>query len=334
MMNILPDHDFDPFSEESLDSVETIAFLPDSMAFENVMYDYRINRTSLYEYSHKKDDIEDSNPLIIDAKLMQSSFPDDLKGAFPDVEYVIEQLQIIQTETSESYGTSVSFLANGTHHTASIENGSATYRTYNQHLEPVQYEIEPDAVTALVASMLYAKQYDPTEHTQAKVSLVESYIHTDRNPQIALMERLILTLGNFCGSSEVKTQSIFDNPSSEPIVATLTSREYPDKSSVTNTLALNEIGVIEDNLMSIETTMFQNVVNIEESTRFIQAGKHSNRYAEQRSVAISEHGIPIPKSELIDPDAQYLEWAQTCVSFMNLIRIPMSVYIELDDRLI
>jgi hypothetical protein len=331
LMTINHYHDFNPFSPDALSSVETIAVLPHSNAFEHVMYDNKINRTSTYEYAHKDDDTEDTNPLIIDVKVMENYFPTNLKGIFPDLEYVIEQLQIVQSETTESEKTSMSFFANGTRHSASIENGTAFYRTFNQYLEPVEYEIDPDNVTALIASMLYAKQYDPTETVKRPIALADPFILTERNPRIALTEQLIVTLGDFCGNSEVVTQSMFDSPTSEPIVATLISREYPDKSSVENILTLNELTVLNDYLASVETTMIQNVVNVEDATSPVAAGKHSEIYAEQRSITLSDHGIQFPVTEIISSKTHYDRWAKTCVSFMSSIKTQMINYKYLDD---
>jgi hypothetical protein len=324
-------HDFNPFSPDALNSVETIDVLPHSNAFEHVMFDNKISRTSSYEYAHKDNDLEDTNPLIIDVEVMGNYFPTQLKGIFPDLEYVIEQLQIVQTEADEGERTSISFFANGTQHSARIENGAAFYRTSNQHLEPVEYQIDPDNVTALIASMLYAKQYDPTDTVKKPIALADPFILTERNPRIALIEQLVVTLGDFCGNSKVVTQSMFDSPTSEPIVATLISREYPDKSSVENTLTFNELTFLDKYPASVETTMIQNMVNIEEATSSEAIGKHPEIYAEQRSITLSDHGIQFPVSEIISSETDYLRWAKTCVSFMSSIKTQMINYKYLDD---
>jgi len=324
-------HDFDPYNETSFDAVEMIEFLPDSIAFEHVMYNNRLDRTTKYEYAHSEDtdNPEDVDPLIIDHKLMLGQFPEELRGAFPEIEYTIERLEITQAATQEDAMTSLSFFANGRPHAATVTNTTASYETINEYMEPVRYEVSPEAITGLLATFLYAKQYDPDLTSQNPMELVESSILTERDPLVDLNERIIMSLGNHSGHSSTETRAMFDSPTHIPIVATLMTIEFPDRSASTNTLALNEIDEIQDMPTSVETTLYQSIVNIEQESPILGSGKITNRYAEQRSMVLSS--LPVTSSEYITPKDNYERWVRTCTTFKNLIAAQMSQYAELDN---
>jgi hypothetical protein len=325
------DNNFDPYSEKSLDAVKEIEFLPDSIAFEHVMYANRLERTVCYEYSHNEDnekDPTDLDPLFVDPSLMISQFPTELKDTFNDTEYIIEELRISQTETSTSNSTEISFIANGIPHKANIVQGVAIYETVNESMEPVTYRLAPEVITGLVASFLYAKQYSPKSPSQNAIELVEPAIFSPRDERIALTEQMIMSLGNHSGLSFTKTRSLFDNPSTVPIVATLMNIEFPDKSAAMSTLTLNEIDEVKDMETSSATVLSQSIVSIEKEVQYLEIGKITHRYAERRSMVLS--ALALTTSEFITPHDDYGRWAHMCTTFLKLIKIPMSVYHELD----
>ena len=321
---------FEPYSEKSLKAVEDIEFLPDSIAFEHMLYNNRLERTATYEYSHTKSDNKDNDPLVIDPSLMVSQFPEALRGLFPEVSYTIEQLVVSQTEGVNNAVINLSFLANGTAHSVVVTEGLARYETVNDFLDTVVYTFSPEAITGLIASFVYAKQYDPTQTPHAPIELIESVIDTERDQQLDLIERMIMTLGDHSGQAKTETRALFDNPSGAPIIATLTNKEFPDKSAKGNTLVLSELGDINDLPTSVETTLYQNIVDLEEESSILGAGRLTNRYAEQRSMVLS--ALPFPTSELIDPDTHYARWAKTCSTFLKIIKKPMRPYAHLDEQ--
>lgn len=324
-------HDFDPFSKESLNAVEMIEFLPDSIAFEHVMYDNRLSRVSTYEYNHNEEtgSLEDLEPLVINPALMVTQFPQALKDAFPEVEYTIEQLKIEQTETKKDHVLALSFYANSRPHLAVIQDGVSYYETVNEDNEPVMYAIEPEAIIGLIASFLYAKQYDPEKSSQNAIELVESNMFMPRDPKIDLLERIIMSLGDHSGYAGTQTTSVFDNPFDTPIIATLVNIEFPDKSASMNKLVIDEVEDIKDMTTSVETTLYQSIMNIEQKSSLLETGKIDHQYAEQRSMVLSS--LSLPTSEFISSRENYNRWVLTCTAFMNLIKIPMSVYYELDQ---
>ena len=327
--------EFDPYSDKSLRSVEMIESLPMSSAFEHVMYDNLLDRTTQFKYAHSEDTADDKDPLTIDPDLMVDQFPEQLRSIFPAASYTIEQLRVQHIEmgnaaaADEQNNTTLemSFRANQTIHSLSVKEGVAEYLTTNEALEDVTYLFTPEVATALLAAFVYAKQYDPLK--RLPIELSPSTIHTERNAQTDLLECLIMTLGDHTGHSNRRTRAIFETPSGSAVIATLDEHEFPDKSAAHNTLLLSEFNDINNIPTSVETTLFQNVVTIEVGMGLIQPGQLASRYAEQRSTTLS--AIALTASEYIDPKSNYERWARTCTTFRKAIKKPMKAYAYLDE---
>ena len=327
MMSSSQHADFDPYSNESLQTVEIIEALPHSSAFEHVMYDNRLSRTVTYEFSHKGEDMTDRDPIIIEPGLMLSQFPEPLRDVFPMISYSIQQLEARQEESKEGTSFYLQFIANDIPHSVSINNGTATYVTMNESMEHVEYHFEPEVIIGLLAAFVYARQYDPLT-PDTMIELAEATIHSPRDPRVGLVERLLMTLGDHSGRAIIETQSVFENESGSPIIALLKDQEFPDKSTTASTLLISEVNEINNLTPSVETTLYQNIVNVEQGTEILPTGQLTSRYAEQRSTVFT---FPtIPTSEYIDPDLNYARWVRTCGTFLSIIKKPMSQYDYLD----
>lgn len=319
---------FDPFSPESLNTVEQIEAIPHSKAFEHAIYDNKLTRTARYEYDHYQGEDADRQPILIDPNLMITQFPEPLRDVFPKIAYSIERLQIEQIEKEDETTLRLQFSADQTNHTATIENGIVRYVTTNEALDEVVYEFEPETIIGLMATFVYARQYDSTS-SSARIELTESSLYTPRGAHVELTERMVMTLGDHSGHASTETLAIFENASGSPIVAVLKDREYPDKSAVATTLQLDRLDEFNDHLTSTETKLYQNTVNVERGTIFMDPGELTERHVEQRSTTLSS--TPLLASETFYPDHDHARWVQTCRSFLEVIEQPMATYAELDS---
>ncbi|HJM04670.1 MAG TPA: hypothetical protein QF549_03515 [Candidatus Saccharimonadaceae bacterium] len=330
-------HEHDPFSDESLKIVQAVEALPHSRAFEHLAYKNLVDRTAVYVYPHGEDSATDENPIKIDASLMASQFPEPLKGIFPSIDYTIEQLSIRQTETKRTprsktvhASLDINFYANGAPHSISVENGKVTYATINEHLDKVVYTtLEPAAITGLIAAFLYAQQYEPTGAEQP-IELEEPAIITKRDPLTSLNEQIIMTLGDHDGRSTVTTRALFEKPDQPSLLVTLKEQEYPDKSAVATQLFVSEVLDINELTTASDTTLHQNIVNVEQGNDIIPVGKLEKRYAEQHTSILSK--IALSASEYIDPVHDYARWSQTCRSLYAIIKDQLKSHAYLDEE--
>jgi hypothetical protein len=331
------DHMFDPYSPEVLDYVERVEALPHSIAFEHAMFEHRLDRTVSFDYAHDKDENgevldTDLQPFVIEPTLMFTQFPEQLRPSFPDIGYTIERLQIQQIDTPDALHLEMAFIANGTPHHFKVDKGKssnfAQHETVNEQLEPVLYSVSHEAVAGLIATFVYAQQYDPLQPSRS-IELSDTTLTIERDPITALTEQLVMTLGDHTGHSSTTTRGVFENPKGPPVIATLIEREYPDKSGAGSDLTLVEINDVNDIPTSTETNLHQNVINIEQGTPIVPPGQIAARYAEQISSVLKTPGLRF--SEYIDPDLHYQRWARTCTAFMKLIRKPMRRYAHLDS---
>ena len=324
-MNIEKYHAFDPYSEESLRIVEEVEALPFDQEFEHLLYDNRIDRVARFEYDHAPDQEYDVAPLVIDFDVMATRFPASLRGIFPEDQYNIEQLKIEQfeggydavTQTLPQTRLLMSFWTHECEHFVTIENGIARYETKNNDLEDTAYTFQPEEIIGLIATFVYAKQYDPA-HPNKAIELAESSLFTTRDPRVDFVEQLIMTLGNFTGSSSLETRAMFENSNGSPILATLREQEFPEKSAVSNRLLLNELTDVNEIPTSTETLVAQNIVNINDEDSIIGVGQLKKNFAEQRSTVLTE--MPLTTTEYIDSKENYTRWVSICASFLTAIK--------------
>jgi hypothetical protein len=331
-------------SAEALSAIDQVEALPYSIAFEHLMYDSRLDRTAAYEYAHPEDDTEDSDPIYVDPDIMTTRFPTSLRDSFPKAYYIISKLKITQVDeptegkkkkkapASEKITLSMQFETDDRPHTFSVQDGVGRHDTFTEGFDPVSYPVTPEEALGLAASFVYARQYNPS-YPNLPIELSEVALSNVRDPKTHLFEQIIMTLGDHSGHSSVETRAIFDSTKGSPIYAVLTEQEFPDKSSIQNTLQLNEVSDINDLPTSIETRLFQTVMNIEQASEDITAEKQSENYAEQSSTVIDPRVLNFPgiqTTEVISPK-DFNRWAYACSHFLRIIKKPMKSYAHLDN---
>lgn len=321
--------DHDPFSESSLNTVEAVEALPLSAAFEHLLYDSRIDRTTSYFYTRQSDDDRsDKDPIILEPPLMIGFFPDSLRKIFPGFSYTIEELEAQQIDTKDARTLTIQFLANGIFHSIISSADQATYSTYNEANEPVAYKVAPEAATGLLASFVCSRQYDPLTG-RLDLELAEPLIYGKRDHQAALIEQILMTLGDHSGQSITETRAVFDTLGGVPLIATLRDEEFPNRSKTNTNLSLNELVEAQELITSIETVVKQNLVNIEEGNIYIKPGLLENRYAEQSFATLNP--LSLTTKEYIDPAAHYPRWVRVCRAFLGVIEGPLKPYSHLDQ---
>lgn len=292
-------HSFDPFSDETIDAVETVEALPFSHAFERVMYDTRINRTS--EHVSKR-------PIILTEAFREEHLPQELQGVFYLSSYEIDKLTVSQSEDADGATiVDMTFLANKIQHSVHSEHGTATYHVESHAQETRPIVIDVDSAIQLLGALAYASQFDERD-PEATFRMAESNLQLPRNLQTSLVERLIMTLGNHDGSSTITTTSLFE---SDPdiLVAKLIERETPSESVIQNQLDLTSAAFAD-------TKLFQDRTNV------FAIDSSDIRFAERYTDVIPE---------LIDPKEDYPEWAKICVDFLSIVKTPVEAYSDLDE---
>lgn len=316
--------EFDPFSIGALNAVEAVEALPHSHAFEHALYEHRLHRIAQHSPT-------DTTPITLDPYIFKSQFPDTLRDTFHELSYTVESLHVRQIDAPETYSLEVDFLANDIKHSfhcqGSVDNLDVTHTTTNASNEAVVYHPTYESVVGLLAALLYAQQYDPA-HPEQDIILDETTLTAERDPFAILTEQIIMTLGNTAGHSSIETKALFHDDVRPPMIATLIEKEYPTKSGEDATLTLSEIDDTGDLMVSTETDLHQSLVNIEQTTGFIEAGTTlTHRYAEHRASVL---GSPLTITETIDPSI-HERWARTCVSFLGIVKKPMAAYRHLDS---
>lgn len=292
-------HSFDPFSDETINAVETVEALPFSHAFERVMYDARINRTS--EHASKR-------PIVLTESFREKHLPQELQGAFYLSSYEINELTVSQSEDADGAAAiDISFLANKIRHNVHSEHGTATYHVESHAQETKPIVIDVDSVIQLLGTLAYASQFDE-RNPEAIFRMAESHLQLPRNIQTSLVERLIMTLGNHDGSSAITTTSLFESDP-DVLVAKLIERETPSESIIQNQLDLTSMSFADTKLFQDRTNVFTKTSS---DTRFAE------RYTDE---------VP----ELIDPKEDYLDWAKICVDFLSIVKKPLDAYSDLDQ---
>ena len=321
-MNYEDYHSFDPFSEESLRIVEQVEALPFNDDFEQLLYENRLDRTTRYEFNHNKYSEYDETPLVIDSDVMATRFPDELRGIFPEDQYTIEQLEIEQIETGPDVASKtlprttllMSFWTHQGQHVVKIEDGIAKYQTSDNELDPVSYTFQPEVIIGLIAVFVLAKQYDP-DHPNQAIELSTSSLGANRDPRVASVEELVMTLGNFSGQSTLQTRAIFENFNGTPLIATFIEKETPSKSLVSNELVLNELSELNQMITSTETSISQKSKLDSRSNPKIDFDHMS--FAKQRSTVLM--ALPFTTTESINPKANHSRWVSVCASFLRII---------------
>lgn len=293
--------EFDPFSEESLDTVAAVEALPDMHAFEHLMYANRLERTAKYVMDKP-----------IDIRFMNGKFPDELRDFMPIGRVVeIEKLVAHMTEPQDSLGSviKISFEVNGDKHELITTSAGTAYTI--ERGDTLHYTLPGEVANQFLAALVYARQYNPDSSEEVSFQFEDSRIQTPRLDMVDFAERAILTLGDFDGSSQVTTIANFST-SQDTVVARLREIEKPTLSGVQSKLDLRGL---EDYIKRQQTEIQENKTVAPEATMRLSYAK----------IVSGEDEV------FIDPEANFLEWSMICQKFMRIIKEPLESLAYLDD---
>ncbi len=308
----------DPTHDEwisPLEAIDSVQSLPDSQAFEQVMYDNLCQRT--VHFAAEK-------PIVFDPALLATQFPEQLRDVFIFSHNFnfssFEAVQLLQQDDTgkpERFGRMV-FTVNDIEHSFTTDGITATLEAKTPN-GPSKCTY-PDALfTALLASVGYAMQYDRA-HPQKAIELSEDPLLRRRDcgdPMMteALIEQIIMTMGEFQGKSSTTTISLFDI-GEKIIQAKLRSIENPRVSGVQSDISLAELSLAPAD----EILLTQNI------------SQDPSRKLELRQAKIARHVLAEtpPEPDFITPD-QPKEWAEICQKFSRHIDPLLKPYQEIEN---
>lgn len=310
-----------------IDKAEQVEALPHSRAFEHTLYENRLARIVNYHYASAPNG-DDIDPIKISPQLLQTNFPYKLRGIFSRSEYTISYLEITQNDTPSEQTIGISFYANDTPHSIAVTQESIAdtvftsvkYGTVNNSLENVLYtDIEAETIVGLIAAFVYARQYSDEDRTRP-IEVDDSNIITERPENTDLVERMIMTLGEFSGTSTTKTTAVLDST----LLVSHSETERSTVSGIDSTINITELNPS----VTMNTDVVQKLVNLKQGTPLVPAGITDLKYAEIRSTS-NIAGIAL--TEHIDPENNFQRWAYLCGKLLDAISQPMEKYRDLDN---
>jgi hypothetical protein len=296
------------FTPEALERVEQVEFLPYSHAFERVMYDNRLTRTT----THTMDEL-----LRVPEKILENeNYPALIDTLIPSAHTDITDLVIHSTDPSNGESLlTLSFYADGLkRHVISTDDGSKiTAETYADR-DITMHIKQSDVGLRLLASFVFARQYDERD-PDAPLRLRDNDRALPRDDKTITTEQLIMTLGELDGSSTIETTSLISSHSST-LIATLTEKESPTFTEVGSKLELSHL----TKAVPEETDLHQTITN---ETSAVKEGRIEDRFAEKRSID--------EVLRVIDPKQNHDEWAIVCDEFLEAIEDDLATHAHLDD---
>ena len=290
-----------------VDACERVTHLPQSQAFEQVMYDNLSTRVVRY----MADSAITFHPL-----LLRTQFPENLRDCFVSSnELTLERFRIVQllqqqSEAGVTRRSKMAFTTNGFDYTFTTDGTDAVMSVETMN-GPSELKLSDQDYTAFVASIVYALQFTPDT---SEIKLVDDPLQVRSETSSvdeSLMERMIMTLGEFDGQAETITTTIFDT-GNDLFEAELKVHENPRMSGVNNAMKLSRIV----GASSLDDTVHQNEA-------FISPNRLTNHYAEsvERDLIQDEESVRI-----IEPSGDYEAYAKICADFIGHIQPLMLPY--------
>ena len=294
-----------------VDACDRVTHLPQSQAFEQVMYDNLSTRVVRYLADR---------PITFHPLLLRTQFPENLRDCFiSSNELTLERFRIVQLlqqedETGVRRRSKLAFTTNGFDYTFTTDGTDAVMSVETAN-GPSELRLSDQDYTAFVASIVYALQFSPDS---TEIKLVDDPLQVRAETSSAtesLMERMIMTLGEFDGQAETITTTIFDT-GTDVIEAELKVHENPRMSGVNNSMKLSRI---------IGASSLDDSVNQNEA--FLNPNRLTNHYAEsiERDLLQGQESVRI-----IEPQDDFEGYAKICMSFTQHIQPLMAPY-ELAD---
>ena len=293
-----------------LDAADRVADLPQSQAFEQVMYEQMTNRVSRFA---------SDSPIIFHPRLMRTQFPENLKDCFISSSNLrIDGLKVAQLLTSPTASgkdipprqskmlfdvdrVTYSFTTDGTDAVITIETQNG----------PSSKRLKDADFTAFLASIVFAMQYDPDSTDEFHLAEDPLILRReDSDIDEGLVERIIMTMGDLGGHAETVTTSLFDTVG-DMLEVELIIRESPRTSGVNNSMSLSRITGASSNKAIVR----QNEVAALQS-EFLAPDRSINHYAEEVSLDLIND---VQEAVIIDPEEDFEKYAAICANFITHI---------------
>lgn len=299
-----------------VDELEQFDCLPQSYAFEQVLLDHLTERCTTYQ---------SDDPISV----TQSVVPEELKMIFSSDENIIDEIKIILTQVSDASLFEVNLRINGIdyHFIRTSELMIVTVPTAND--QDQSYELPKSCATLLVAALMLASNQG---HGYASIPNDRPQLQHD--PDIAMIERLLIAMAQLKGRVDIVTKATFESPDNKAIVAQLRETDQPDSNGVDNQIGLSWQS---DEFNQYETHIAQ--------TDTILPVSQKHQFAYQRPTGISPADFILSREfpslfpdpydyiepKRISPQHSMAEWCAIVHAFMSTVGPSLEKYKHLDS---
>jgi hypothetical protein len=305
------------------DYVRRVESLPDSYAFENLMWEKMVRRTTnstIHEIDITPAYFQYGNygwPIELDGML-----PLDNTESALEIDSFHATLTQTQDQSTRNHLVDISFKAGSFDRKITHDGNVCFYEIIGAETSRKR-QISDTTPLRLLTAILASQQFDENDpHSQSLT------LDPDVTPELqqrepsehmaALYEQLIFTLGHHSGESEVETRSIF-NTKDGFIEATLSKSETSTRTDRKSRLSLTKVDTkktlsLFNNIQQIRPIMRNHPSFLKKEA--IDDIIHATIYAER----ISLDGI----IEIIERNGNYNAWSKVCREFWTVISPDMT----------
>lgn len=284
--------------------------LPNTRSFEHFIYENRAQRIVVHKMTE--------SPITFNEETVKTQIPPELSVFFESSDTLdIKDLQIIHIEDPEYCDTTIHFTVNGEPHSLITRNEDGKKPLYsrpNSYGDIVNYEAEQDTPLQLLAALLYMREYQRNADDQ-QFDLDESALTFQRIGESDLIERIIMTLGHFDGTSSTSTQALVP-VAEQMLMVNLSSIESPRHTHNSNEIDLSLITASDDTRFDA-IGLSQQIADIK---KFI-GEEFNDQYSE-----VQERG----ETRIVTPEEEG-DWTRLCLQFESAIRPALNRFAYLDD---
>lgn len=309
-------HSSDSFLNESYSELPEVSArqfvesLPNTRSFEHFIYENRAQRVAVHQM--------DETSITFNKETLKTQIPPELSAFFENSDTLdITNLKIVHVEDPEYCDTTIHFTVNSETHsliTRNEEGKSPLYSRPNSYGDIVSYETEQNTPLQLLAALLYMREYQKISGDQ-EFDLDESALAFERIGESDLIERIIMTLGHFDGTSSTSTQALIP-VDEQMLMVNLSSIESPRHTHNSNEIDLSLI-TESDGTRFDAIGLSQQIADIK---KFI-GEEFNDQYSE-----VQEHG----ENRIVTPEEE-ADWNRLCIQFEHAIRPALRNYAYLDD---
>tara|TARA_Y100000114_G_C11708724_1_gene302316 strand:+ start:82 stop:1053 length:972 start_codon:yes stop_codon:yes gene_type:complete len=305
---------------------EAITFtesLASRKSFENYLFHHKAQRRT----SHSMDEF--SSSLIVNRDAVLSTIPEEIRDIFGARDHEVTNIEAFQEESETLSYFFMRFSLDGDTHTITSQSDEsyATYTRPNSYGDIVPYTLPPSSPLSLLASFVYIREYDAIRAREAMkqsdndsqenlFSIEDSAIDSARIGDSDLIERLLMTLGQFDGVSQTETSGLL--PAGDKILfATLRHTESPTLTHSSNELDLSVFSPSDDSPFE-RISLSQQLAGI----KAFKSEDFDDQFGE-----ILQNGDVKP----INPNSQPSDWSKLCVEFSKTMKTELTPYEYLDE---